>query len=73
MAFLDQVFLVVVPALAQGQARAADVYHVVQVVGDLVDLAVGVAIVGCHTTRLSTLVFKCVFAFCPVYARTYLG
>ena len=34
----------VVPALAQGQARAADVYHVVQVVGDLVDLAVGVAI-----------------------------
>ena len=39
--------LVVVPALAQGQARAADVYHVVQVVRDLVDLAVGVAIV-CH-------------------------
>ena len=39
--------LVVVPALAQGQARAADVYHVVQVVRDLVDLAVVVAIV-CH-------------------------
>ena len=55
--------LVVVPALAQGQARAADVHHVVQVVRDLVDLAVVVAVVACHTTRLSTLVFKCVSCF----------
>ena len=39
-------------AQVEGQARATNVYHVVQVVGDLVDLAVGVAIVGCHTTRL---------------------
>lgn len=33
--------LLVVPALAQGQARAAAVYHVIQVIGDLVGLAAG--------------------------------
>eukprot|EP01046_Picozoa_sp_COSAG06_P063074 COSAG06_NODE_14494_length_1151_cov_10142.910646_2_plen_83_part_00 len=63
VAFLDQVFLVVVPALAQGQARAADVYHVIHVVRDLVGLAIVVAIVACHTNTLSTLVFKYVSCF----------
>eukprot|EP01052_Picozoa_sp_SAG31_P047648 SAG31_NODE_9629_length_1249_cov_0.984348_2_plen_68_part_01 len=58
VAFLDQVFLVVVPALAQGQARAADVYHVIHVVRDLVGLGIVVAMVACDTGALRTGGFK---------------
>ena len=51
-------------ALAERQAGATDVHHVIEVVDDLVYFTVVVSCIACHlSTKNNDLVFKCLSSF----------
>ena len=56
--------LVVEDALAEREAGATDVHHVIEVVDNFVYFAVVVSCVVCHLfTKITRLVFKCLSPF----------